>query len=107
MPGVYGPSSKTSSQKDGENLVKLYHESVLRYLSKADNPKEKGIMKVLQRLQNGQIKVFDTLSKALEEYRIYFRGEDGILIARARGQQKPTAWQGGISHPQTHDWMEL
>jgi phage terminase large subunit-like protein len=127
IPGVYDPAGKISSQKDGENLVKLYRESGLGYLSKADNAKEKGIMKVLQRLQNGQLKIFDTLSKTLSEYRIYSRGEDGIPkkgndhlmdalryivmsgipIARARGQQKTTAWQGGSSHPQTHDWMGL
>ena len=79
IPGVYDPAGKISSQKDGENLVNLYREAGLQMLSKADNSKEKGIMKVLQRLQNGQLKIFKNLEKTLGEYRIYSRGEDGVV----------------------------
>ena len=78
MPGVYDPAGRISAQKDGENLVKLYREAGLRYLSKAKNAKEEGIMKVLQRLQNGQLKIFNSCNKTRGEYTIYSRNEEGV-----------------------------
>jgi len=78
MPGVYDPAGRISSLKDGEKLVDLYQEAGIRYLSKADNSKEKGLMRVLQRMQNGQLKIFSSLSRTLTEFRMYARDEDGI-----------------------------
>ena len=78
IPGVYDPAGKISAQKDGDNLVRLYREAGIRTLVKADNSKEKGIMKVLQRMQNGGLKIVSTLSKTLAEFRGYARDEAGI-----------------------------
>lgn len=78
IPGVYDPAGKISSLKDGENLVDLYHEAGIRYLTKADNSKEKGLLSVLQRMQNGQLKIFSSCTQTLSEFRMYARDEHGI-----------------------------
>lgn len=120
IPGVYDPAGKISSQKDGQNLIALYREAGLRYLSKADNAKEKGIMKVLQRMQNGGLKIFSTLSQTLTEFRMYARDDKGIPkksndhlmdclryivmsglpLARAKAQASRR-----VVSPQPHSWM--
>lgn len=78
MPGVYDPAGRISGQKDGENLVTLYRRAGMRYLTKANNSKELGIQKTLQRLQNGQLKIFDNLVQTRSEYTTYARDEGGI-----------------------------
>jgi phage terminase large subunit-like protein len=78
MPGVYDPAGRNSQQADGKTLVGLYQEAGLRNLSPANNSKEEGILKVLQRMQAGQIKIFNTLAKTRSEFRKYARDEDGI-----------------------------
>ncbi|WP_011178447.1 terminase large subunit domain-containing protein [Caedibacter taeniospiralis] len=75
--GVYDPAGEQSSQRDGGDLAQLYRDSGLRYLYKADNAKEEGIMKVLQRFQNGKLKIFNTLNNTLKEFRMYSRDEKG------------------------------
>ena len=79
IPGVYDPAGEQKSQKDGGDIVSLYRQSGLRYLSKAINAKEEGVMKVLQRFQNSQIKIFSTLTETLREFRMHVRGEDGKI----------------------------
>ena len=78
IPGVYDPAGRNSQQADGKQLVELYREAGIRSLSPANNAKEEGIMRVLQRMQNGQLKIFSTLPKTLSEFRKYSRDEDGI-----------------------------
>ena len=78
MPGVYDPAGRNSQQADGKTLVGLYREAGLRNLSPANNSKEEGILKVLQRMQTGQLKIFNTLVKTRSELRKYARDEDGI-----------------------------
>jgi phage terminase large subunit len=76
--GVYDPAGKISAQKDGENLITLYRRAGAIYLSKADNSKEKGLMTVLERMQKGGLKIFNTCHKTLKELRMYARDETGI-----------------------------
>jgi phage terminase large subunit-like protein len=78
MFGVYDPSGNQSNQKDGSKLADLYRQCGLKNLSKADNSREIGIMKVLQRMQNGKFFIVNTLHKTLREYRMYAR-KDGIV----------------------------
>ena len=78
MPGVYDPAGKISAQKDGEKLVRLYFESGFKNLIAADNSKEAGLQKVLQRMQAGKLKIFSTLVKTRSELSKYARDEDGI-----------------------------
>jgi hypothetical protein len=79
MPGVFDPSGLQSSVKDGDKLAQVYHDVGLNYLYKADNAKEAGIAKTLTRMQNGQLKLFSSLSQTLKELRIYGRDENGIV----------------------------
>ena len=78
MPGVYDPAGKISGQKDGENLIQLYRREGVSFMYRADNSKEKGIQEVLQRMQNGTLKIFSTLHKTLKEFRMYARDEQGF-----------------------------
>lgn len=78
LGGVYDPAGKISSQKDGEDLVRLYRAQGIQWLSRADNRKEKGILEVLQRMKGGRLKIFKTLSKTLKEFRMYARDDQGI-----------------------------
>jgi len=78
MAGVFDPAGFISSQRDGSKLVDLYREAGL-ILSSADNSKEKGVQKVLQRMQNNRLRIFKTLNKTLSELRMYARDEEGII----------------------------
>jgi phage terminase large subunit-like protein len=79
MPGVHDPAAKMSSQADGSKLINLYKECGVRNLFAADNSKEAGVLTVLQRMQNGKLKICKTLSKTLAEFRMYARDEKGII----------------------------
>jgi hypothetical protein len=48
-------------------------------LSPANNSREKGVQTTLQRMQNGKIKIFKSLTKLLSEYRMYARDEEGLI----------------------------
>ena len=78
IPGVYDPAGKISRQGDGEKVVNLFTKAGFKYLSPAKNSKEEGILKVLQRMQNGKLKIFNTLKNTISELRMYARDEDGI-----------------------------
>lgn len=78
IPGVYDPAGRNSQQADGKTLVGLYREAGMTNLQEANNSREEGILKVLQRMQAGQLKIFTTLVKTLGEFRKYARDEDGI-----------------------------
>ena len=75
--GVYDPAGKISGQNDGKNLVQLYRDQGIHTLTKADNSKETGIQKVLQRMQSGNLKIYNTCTRTLRELRMYARDEEG------------------------------
>ena len=77
--GVYDPAGEQASQRDGGDLATLYRQSGLRYLSKADNAKEEGVMKVAQRFQNSQLKIFNNLRNTQRELAKYCREENGKI----------------------------
>lgn len=79
MPGVIDPASRGRSQKDGEQLFKLYQELGLN-LTVADNAREAGIYEVYQRLSSMRIKVFSNLVNFINEYRLYRRDEKGNIV---------------------------
>lgn len=78
MFGVYDPAGNQTNQKDGSKLADLYRESGIKRLSKADNAREASILKVLQRMQNNKLYIFNTLHKTLRELRMYAR-KDGLI----------------------------
>lgn len=78
MPAVYDPAGKGSQQGDGVKPINLYKEAGFKNLHKANNSKEEGILKTLQMMYAGQLKIFSTLSKTRAELSSYLRNEDGI-----------------------------
>lgn len=78
MPGVYDPAGRGSQTGDGKKPIKLFTDAGFRHLVPADNSKEEGILKVLQRMQSGKLKIFSTLVKTRSELRKYARDADGI-----------------------------
>jgi hypothetical protein len=79
IPIVHDPAGGASSQKDGKSLVTLYRESGFTRLHKANNSREAGVQKTLQRMQNGKLKIFKTCTKLLTELRMYARDEEGMI----------------------------
>lgn len=79
MPGVIDPASRGRGQKDGEQLLHIYHDLGLTVVP-ANNAVESGIYEVYQRLSSGRLKVFSTLQNWLQEYRIYRRDEKGAIV---------------------------
>lgn len=79
IPGAIDPASRGRGQKDGDQLWQNYVELGLE-LHKANNAVEAGIMQVWQMLSTGKLKVFNTLSKWREEYRLYRRDESGKIV---------------------------
>ncbi|WP_440682122.1 terminase large subunit domain-containing protein [Cysteiniphilum halobium] len=79
MVGVYDPAGEQASQRDGGDLATLYRQSGLKYLIKANNAKEEGVMAVLQRFQSSKLKIFNTLTHTLKELRMYNRDEQGKI----------------------------
>lgn len=78
-PGAVDPASRGRSQKDGEQLIRLYREQGLN-LFLADNTVEAGIFDVYERLTTGRLKIFKTCVDTLGEYRIYRRDEKGRVV---------------------------
>lgn len=78
-PGVIDPAANGRSQKDGEQLLRVYRSLGLQ-LSLADNGVEAGIYEVWIRLSTGRLKVFSTMVNWLSEYRLYRRDEKGKVV---------------------------
>jgi phage terminase large subunit-like protein len=79
IPGVIDPAARGRGQKDGEVLLDNYIDLGLD-LGKANNSVEAGLYLVWGKLSTGQIKVFKSLSKFFEEYRLYRRDENGKIV---------------------------
>lgn len=77
--GAIDPASRGRSQKDGQQLIQLYKQQGLNIIL-ADNTVEAGIFDVYERLTTGRLKVFNTCTKLLEEYRLYRRDEKGKIV---------------------------
>jgi phage terminase large subunit-like protein len=80
MPGAYDHAGESANQVDGSNVVDLYQRSGMKYLIPADKRSvSKGIYEVLQRMENGKLKIFSNLHKLLTELRMYARDENGKI----------------------------
>lgn len=74
MPFAHDPAGGARSQKDGESLVKLYSKAGIKMTS-ANNSIEGGVQTVLQRMQNGRLRISTSCTKLLSEIRMYARDE--------------------------------
>jgi len=75
---MHDPAGRSSSQRDGEKLVEIYQKNKLKMM-KANNAREAGVMRVLQRMYEGKLKIFTTCNKLLCELRMYARDEEGKI----------------------------
>ena len=73
-PYAGDPSGGSRSQKDGESLFKLYDQCGVK-ITPANNSREPGVQTVLQRMQNGKLKIFNTCVKLLSEIGMYARDD--------------------------------
>jgi hypothetical protein len=81
IPGLIDPAAQNRSQRDGERLMTDYQGMGLN-LTPANNAVEAGLVGVWRELEAGRIKVFRTLQKFGEEYRVYRRDEKGKVVKK-------------------------
>lgn len=79
IPGVVDPAARGRSQKDGVSLLSIYRDLGLD-IRPAINSVEAGLMKVWERLSQGNLKVFQTCTNFLAEYRLYRRDLKGNIV---------------------------
>ena len=79
IPGVVDPAARGRGQKDGDQLLTQYQELGLK-LKPAVNAREAGLFAVWQRLSGGKLKVFQSLSNWLAEFRLYRRDDKGTIV---------------------------
>ena len=79
IPGLIDSTANGRNQADGQRLIQMYRKFGLD-LSSMDNPIESGILNVWQRMHSGRLKVFASLSKYLDERRLYRRDERGQIV---------------------------
>jgi hypothetical protein len=79
IPGVIDPASRGRAQRDGMQLMQQYKDLGLD-LEVAFNGVEAGLYEVWQRLSTGRIKVFNSLTNFLSEYRLYRRDDNGKVV---------------------------
>jgi hypothetical protein len=121
IPGLIDATANGRQQTDGHRLMQSYRNLGLQ-LVWTGNPIESGILNVSQRMQSGRLKVFASLTKYLEQRRLYRRDERGQIVKEQDNLQDATrCLVSGISHLSTkpkppavrptrtrsgpHDWM--
>jgi hypothetical protein len=99
--GLIDPAANGRNQADGYRLIQMYRNLGL-HLESITNPVESGILSVGQRMQSGRLKVFASLSKYLDERRLYRRDErDQIVKERDHLQDAARCLVIGISRMRT------
>lgn len=81
IKGAIDPAARGRSQIDGEKLIEKYEQNGL-LITKAQNAVEAGLLEVYQRLSEGRLKIFNTLSHTKSEFRIYRRNEKGLIVKK-------------------------
>ncbi len=99
--GLIDVTANGRVEADGFELIQLYERLGL-HLESTDNPVESGILNVWQRMHSGRLKVFASLSKYLEERRLYRRDEREQVVKEGDHLQDATrCLVSGISHMRT------
>lgn len=81
IPGLIDPAANNRAQKDGERLMADYEALDLK-LTPANNAVESGLVGCWRELSVGRIRVFSTLQRFFEEYRVYRRDEKGKVVKK-------------------------
>jgi hypothetical protein len=101
IPGLIDPSANGRDQMDGQRLIQIYRKHGL-HLQAVDSRLESGILEVCQRMSSGRLKVFASLSRYLEERRLYRSDEKGQVVKeRDHLQDALRCLVAGISRMQT------
>lgn len=79
QPGFIDPASRGRGQRDGMQLFDDYTNLGLK-LQTADNGVESGLYSLWDRMSTGRLKVFNTLTNWLSEFRLYRRDEKGRVV---------------------------
>ena len=99
--GLIEPTANGRVEADGFELIRLYEKRGL-HLESTHNPVESGILNVGQRMNSGRLKVFPSLSKYLEERRLYRRDERDQMVKEGGDLQDATrCLVSGISYMRT------
>ena len=77
--GLIDTAGNARDQADGQSLLQMHRKLGLR-LQSINNSLESGILDVRQLMNSGRLKVFDSLTKFLEERRIYRRDERNHVV---------------------------
>jgi phage terminase large subunit-like protein len=80
IPGVIDPSAN-HKRSEFETVAEMYMREGLT-LYPANNAVEPGIAECQQRIATGRVKVFNTCTNFLAEYRIYRRDENGKIVKK-------------------------
>ncbi|RDJ93726.1 hypothetical protein B4Q13_19990, partial [Lacticaseibacillus rhamnosus] len=97
MRTVAGGPRAAAGQLGMRRRRQTYRALGLR-LEQIDNPVESGILNISQRMRSGRLKVFASLSKYLEQRRLYRRDEkDQIVKDRENLQDAARGLASGIS----------
>lgn len=99
VPGLVDPAARGRGQDDGKRLMTQYMEEPCRLnLTMANNAKESGIMRVLEYVSQGRLRVFRTLAHFIGEYRVYQRNERGEVIKKRDHLMDATRYLLGSIH---------
>ncbi len=79
IPGVIDPAARGRSQKDGEQLIKVYRDLGLN-LAPANNAVHAGLQLVWELMISDRLKVFASLQNWWKEFNKYSRDEDGNIV---------------------------
>ncbi len=97
MVGLFDPTAHGRDQADGRPLMQMYRKLGLR-LQVTPNSIESGILDVWQRMESGRLKVFASLSKCLEQRRLYRKDERDQIVQDQDNLQDATRYLvSGIS----------
>ena len=89
IPGLIDPEANGRDRMDGGRLIQYYQKLGL-LLQYRDNSIESGILEVGQRMRSGRLKVFPSLTKYLEERRLYQFSENGLVLNERNNLQDAT-----------------
>lgn len=92
IPGVIDTAALRANELDGRCIYDQYVDEDLT-LEYADKSVEAGIMKIQQLLAAGRIKVFNTLSNWIQEFRTYRRDEKSGKVAEKQEDHLMDAWR--------------
>lgn len=79
IPGVIDPAANGRSQADGTQLLVKYRQLGL-HLTEANNARESGIYEMWERLSQGRLKVFTSLTNWRKEARLFRRDDKGRIV---------------------------